>query len=82
MKKVSVKEIVLQIDGGVEIGAKFKPDGVEILHPNALELQSVADALIIFGEFLNGRPDSAKGDSSASPDSSYSPSQSPYDSGE
>jgi len=76
MKKVSVKEIVLQTDGGVEIGAKFKPDGVEIRHPNALELQSVADALIIFGEFLNGRSDNAKVDSSAS---SYSSSQSPYD---
>ena len=77
MKRVSVKEIVLMTDGGMEIGAKFKPDGVEIRHPNAIELQSVADALIIFGEFLNGRVESSKSDTS----SSYSspPSYHQYD---
>ena len=60
MKRVSVKEIVLVTDSGMEIGAKFKPDGVEIQHPNAIELPSVADALIIFGEFLSGRVESSK----------------------
>ena len=62
MKRVSVKEIVLLTSDGVEIGARFKPDCVEIHLPNALELDSVADALSIFGEFLSGRAGVSKED--------------------
>ncbi|MCL2544821.1 MAG: hypothetical protein FWE77_02755 [Clostridia bacterium] len=75
MKRVSVKEIVLVTDSGMEIGAKFKPDGVEIRHPNAIELSSVADALIIFGEFLSGRVESPKEEPSAP----YAEAASTYD---
>ena len=75
MKRVSVKEIVLVTDSGMEIGAKFKPEGVEIRHPNALELQSVAESLIIFGEFLTGREGAAKAETSApyTPPPAYTP---------
>ena len=79
MKKVSVKEIVLVTDSGMEIGAKFKPEGVEIRHPNALELQSVAEALIIFGEFLTEREGSAKAETGASSSYAPPPTYTPYE---
>ena len=65
VKRVSVKEIVLLTGDGVEIGAKFTPDGVEVRLPNALELDAVADALSIFGAFLSGRAARSKDETDA-----------------